>query len=190
MEALEETLRRVPSGVGEIGLDFKYVKAPPRDQEEVFRAQRELAVRLGRPVSIHCLAAWEPLLAILGEMPLPAAGVVIHGFLRSRDVAERCLELGCLLSFAGGVLYPDRRRAHEALRSVPADRLLVESDAPDLAPPPAYRAPGLSFDSEPASVPQIVRGLAELRGDDPAVLTARLEANGERIWGAGDGHFR
>jgi TatD DNase family protein len=184
LEELEGFLSRVPAGVGEVGLDFKYVEAPPEDQTEVFRAQLALARRLGRPVTVHCIAAWEELLAILGEAPLPEAGVVIHGFGRSRQVAERCLGLGCLLSFAGSVLYPDRHRPREALAAAPAERLLVESDAPDLAPPPEFRAPGIAFDSEPANLPPVVRGIAALRGEEAERLAGQLEANAEGVWGS------
>lgn len=156
--------------IGEIGIDGDVLGFDPAQQETVFRAQLRLAVAHDLPVLLHCRRGWDRLLACLRETP----GVrgVVHAFSGSREVLQACLHLGLYISFAGMVTRPNSRRAHEAAVLVPADRLLLETDAPYMALDgiPAEHA-------EPAHVRQVLQYLAALRGEDPEQLAAQTTAN-------------
>jgi len=155
--------------IGEIGLDGA-VEAPLAWQLPVFRAQLALARERDLPVLLHCRAAWEPLLACLREVP----GVrgVLHAFNGSVEVLRECLAMGLYVAFGGGVTRPNNRRAQQAAIAAPADRLLLETDAPSIGqdgvPPAAV---------EPRHVVPVLRRLAALRGEDAAALGARIVEN-------------
>lgn len=186
---LEELLKSTRAGVGEIGLD-RWIE--PRDepaQEEVFRAQLELARRYQRPVMIHCLRAWVWLIDVLKEeQPLPA-GMLIHAFGGAREVIEPLVELGASFSFSGNVLDERKERMRQALCAVPQDRLFLETDSPDLPPPEAYRPYGQVAGqgrarNEPANLAAILPAVAALRGEDSGQLAQALWENGRRLLGS------
>jgi TatD DNase family protein len=186
---LREFLESVPSAVGEIGLD-RWVKTRDEDaQEEVFRVQLALARKLGRPVTIHCLKAWEWMMRVLRDEASLPAGMHFHAFGGPLAVIEPLLAEGAYFSFAGNVLEPRRTRARAALAAMPLERLLLESDAPDMPPPAAYR-PHVLRDAEgrllnePANLPAVVRGLAELKGVSPERLAEATTENARRFFGA------
>lgn len=155
--------------IGEIGLDGA-VDTDAARQEDVFRAQLALAAERDLPVLLHCRRRWDRLLACLRESP-PVRGVV-HAFSGSREILRDCLALGLYLGFAGMVTRPNARRAHEAAAAVPADRLLLETDAPYMA------LDGIPADhAEPAHLPRVLRYIAELRGEKPRELAMQVELN-------------
>jgi len=154
--------------VGETGLDFYRDYAPRDRQRELFTRQLELAAELGKPVVVHTRAADEETAAALERFD---GTVVLHCF-SSPELLPIALERGYYVSFAGNVTYPKAEELREAARRVPADRLLVETDSPYLSPQPRRGRP-----NEPANVVHTVAALAEARGDDPAELAARLDAN-------------
>lgn len=157
--------------IGEIGLDYHYDFAPRSIQQEVFRAQVALARRLSLPVIIHTREATDDTLRILKEEGRHAVRGVFHCFTGDAVMARAVLDLGFHLSFAGIVTFPRADTLREAARLVPEDRLLVETDAPYLAPVP-YRGKR----NEPAFVAQVVERLADVRGvlvSDLAAVTAR-----------------
>ncbi|OPZ86070.1 MAG: putative deoxyribonuclease YjjV [bacterium ADurb.Bin429] len=163
-----EELASEPSvvAIGEIGLDG-VVDVPLEAQLPVFRAQLTLARELNLPALIHCRRAWEPLLTCLRE----ASGVrgVLHAFNGSVEVLRACLEMGLYVAFGGGVTRPNNRRAHRAAIAAPADRLLLETDAPAIGiegVPPA--------EVEPRHIVQVLHRLAELRGEEAAALAASI----------------
>ena len=123
---------------GELGLDFHYDHSPRDDQRAWFRRQLALAHEVGLPVEIHLREAHEEGLALLADAGVPPAGCVIHCFTEGPDLAERFLDLGCIISFAGPVTFKKAEAVRDAARVVPLDRLLVETDCPFLAPDP-YR---------------------------------------------------
>lgn len=170
--------------IGEIGLDRRQPGLDYAAQEQVFREQLALATRLGRPVMIHCLQAWGWLLDVLREVGPPPAGFVVHGYGGAADLLPELTALGGYFSFAGTVLDPARKRAREALRAAPRARLLLETDAPAMPPPAAYRLPDAEY-NEPANLPLIVAGVAELLGMPADDLAALTWENGERLLGAG-----
>jgi TatD DNase family protein len=146
--------------IGEIGLDFHYDHSPRDVQREVFRRQLRLARDVGLPVIIHAREADEDTVAILEHEEAEEIGGVIHCFTGSRELAERALVLGFCISFSGIVAFPRAETIREVARTVPLERLLVETDAPFLAPPP-HRGKR----NEPAFVVEVARAVAALRGE-------------------------
>ncbi|MBN1269067.1 MAG: TatD family hydrolase, partial [Kiritimatiellae bacterium] len=131
-EILREYLAKVPSGVGEAGLDHALENRDDAAQEEVFRAQIEIARELGRPLSVHCRRAWDRMLSFLGETGAPPAGIIFHAYSGSPELVRPLVELGGFISFSGSITRSGNKRGHRSAREVPADRLLIETDAPDM----------------------------------------------------------
>ena len=163
---------------GELGLDFHYDHSPRDVQRAWFRRHLELAHEVGLPVEIHLREAHGEGAALLSEVGIPPAGCVIHCFTEGPALAERFLDLGCLISFAGPVTFKKADELREAARIVPLDRLLVETDCPFLAPHP-YRGTR----NEPAFAVLNAAAVAEARGADPAEVAAAALANARRLFG-------
>jgi len=143
--------------IGEIGLDFHYDHSPRDVQRDVFRAQVRLARETGLPVIIHTREADDETAALLEDEG--ATRGVIHCFTGGHDLARRALALGFFISFSGILAFPRSEVIQEVARTVPLDRLLVETDSPFLAPPP-HRGKR----NEPAFVVEVARKVAALRG--------------------------
>lgn len=155
--------------IGEIGLDYHYDFSPRAVQQEVFAAQVALAIELDLPVIVHMREAAEDTAAILHAAG-PALGGVMHCFSGTREEARRALDLGFLLSLSGILTFPRAGALREIATFVPTDRVLVETDAPYLAP-----VPHRGRRNEPAWVQRTLQTLAETRGEPVADLAARLE---------------
>ena len=186
LSALESYLLRTPSGVGETGLDHLHKPSHPA-QEEVFVAQLRLARELDRPAMVHCLQAWGWLLEVL-EREGPSPPLLIHAYGGAAEMIPPLAARGAFFSFGGGVLHERKLRARAALRAVPLDRLLVETDAPALLPPKPYRphvlvAEGGEVCNEPANLPAIVEGIAQLRGVPADELREITWSNARRLLG-------
>jgi TatD DNase family protein len=160
--------------LGELGLDFHYDYSPREVQREVFRRQLRLAREVGLPVIVHTREADEETATILEEEAANETGGVIHCFTGTEDLARRALALGFYISFSGIVAFPRAEVIQQVARTVPEDRLLVETDSPFLAPPP-HRGKR----NEPAFVVEVARTVARLR-DVPL----------ERVGRAGEENFR
>jgi TatD DNase family protein len=146
--------------LGEVGLDYHYDHSPREIQRAVFLEQMMIAGEAGKPIVIHTREAWEDTLALLETYWRPyGVGGIMHCFSGNPDQAALCVDLGFHLSFGGIVTFPKAGDVQEAARRTPPDRLLVETDAPYLAPVP-YRGKR----NEPAFVAETARKLAELRG--------------------------
>jgi TatD DNase family protein len=157
-ERLRELLRHPKVvAVGEIGLDYHYDFSPREVQRDVFSKQLAIAREADRPVVIHTREAWDDTIRLLRESG--AARGVLHCFSGGPEEAQQALDLGFHISFAGVVTFPKALNIQAAARMVPADRLLIETDAPYLAP-----APKRGKRNEPAFVVETARKLAELRG--------------------------
>ena len=165
------------SAIGEIGLDYHYDFAPRETQQAVFRAQIQLARRLSLPVIIHTREATDDTLRILTEEGQRAIGGVFHCFTGDSAMARDVLDLGFHLSFAGIVTFPRAEALREAARIVPEDRLLVETDAPYLAP-----VPHRGTRNEPAFVARVVERLAEERGVTADGLAAATTRNFDALF--------
>ncbi len=159
-------------GLGEIGLDYHYDFSPRDVQKAVFKEQMAIAADARKPIIIHTREAWEDTLALLDEHWKPhGLPGIMHCFSGGPDEARRSLELGFYLSFGGIVTYPKALDVQEAARMVPSNRMLVETDAPYLAP-----VPKRGKRNEPALMVHTVAKLAQLRGvsaDEIAAITTR-----------------
>jgi TatD DNase family protein len=158
--------------IGEIGLDFHYDHSPREVQREVFRGQVRLARELGLPVIIHTREADEETAALLEEEGAAETGGVIHCFTGGAELARRAVALGFFISFSGIAAFPRSEGIQEVARTLPLERLLVETDAPFLAPPP-HRGKR----NEPAFVVDVARKIAALRGVDLPEIGAAATAN-------------
>jgi len=181
-------LERVPSAVGEIGLDRWKEGLDWAAQEAVFVWQWRLAAERGLPASIHCLQAWGRMLEILQGEPRPACGFLLHSYGGPAEMIRPLARLGAYFSFPGYFLHERKARQRETFRQVPADRLLVETDAPDQLPPSSHirhplAGPGGGAINHPANLRAILEGLAVVRGEEPGALAARLEENFDRLFG-------
>jgi TatD DNase family protein len=145
--------------VGETGLDWHYDLSPRPAQEQVFRAQIQLARRLGKPLMIHTRSAGEATLRILREEGADRVGGVIHCFSEDKPFAVQALDLGFHLSFSGLITFKKADAIQEVAAWAPEDRILVETDSPYLAPVP-FRGRA----NEPAYVRLVAERLADLRG--------------------------
>ena len=158
---------------GEVGLDYHYDHSPREVQQQVFRRQLEQARAAKLPVIIHCREAWPDCLVILAESWRSAGlGGIFHCFSGTLDQARRGIEMGFLVSFAGNVTYPKSQDLREAARGLPLDSLLIETDAPFLAPQ-SHRGKR----NEPAYVAEVARTLANVRNLAPEEVAATTSAN-------------
>jgi TatD DNase family protein len=185
---LGKFLDAIPSAVGEIGLDRWKPDLNYAGQEAVFLAQLQIAAERNLPVSIHCLQAWGRLHELLRDHPLPTRGFVLHSFGGPAEMIPAFKKLGAYFSFPGYFLHARKLRQREAFRQVPADRLLIETDAPDqLLPADKTRFPLADLAgaplNHPANLVAVYDGLAEILGEKIAPLAARVEENFQRVFG-------
>ncbi len=161
--------------IGEVGLDYHYEHSPREVQREVFRRFIRLAKKKNLPLIVHTREAEEDTLSILKEEEAGKAGGVIHCFSGSVEMAKECLVLGFYISIPGIVTFPKATNIHEAVRAIPIERMLIETDSPFLAPVP-YRGKR----NEPAYVKMVAEKVAELKGlsleDVGRITTQNAEA--------------
>ncbi len=163
--------------VGEIGLDYHYDHSPRDQQRAAFVEQLRIAGAARKPIVIHTREAWEDTWRLLEAHWAPQGlGGIMHCFSGGPEEARRALAMGFLLAFGGVVTYPKADRVREAARLVPLDRLLVETDAPYLAPVPMR-----GKRNEPAFAVETARRLAELRGESPEALASATTENFHRL---------
>ena len=164
--------------IGESGLDFHYRHSPIEAQEAALRRHLALASELDLPISIHCRDAEARLSAIVREVGMPSRGGVIHCFTGNREAAREFVALGFYISFSGIVTFRNAREIQHAAPTVPDDRVMVETDAPYLAPEP-YRGKR----NEPAYVRRTLEVMAKLRGVDADRLATITSENARRLFG-------
>ncbi len=162
--------------IGEIGLDYYWEENPPKElQQQVFRAQMALAEELDLPVIVHDREAHGDSLAVVREFPRVRG--VFHCFSGSAEMAGELVRLGWLISFTGVLTYKNARRAVEAARAVPLERIMIETDSPYMAPVP-HR--GTRNDS--GYVRYVCERLAEIKGVPPADCAAITLETGKRFF--------
>jgi len=164
-------------GIGESGLDYHYNRSPPEIQQAAMARHLELAEELGRPIILHIRDAHADAMEIVDRLP-PTRPGIIHCFTGGPEEAQAWLERGFLLSFSGISTFPSAKPLREAARTCPGDRLLLETDAPYLAPVPMR-----GRKNEPAYVAFTCANLAVLRDEDPHALALQAAANAERVLG-------
>lgn len=180
--AIEDELRGLARegrivAVGEIGLDFYYDHSPRDVQREVFRRQVRLARDVGLPIIIHTRDADLETAALLEEEGAAEVGGVIHCFTGGHELADRALALGFHISFSGIATFPRSTVIQEVATRIPLERLLVETDAPFLAPPP-HRGKR----NEPAFVVEVARKVADLRQVPMEAVGEAARANFKQLF--------
>ncbi len=164
-------------GIGETGLDYYYDKSDRARQQASFRAHIAAARATGLPIIVHTRDAEADTLALLSEAGQGALHGVIHCFTASQGFAEQALRLGFYISLSGIVTFKNARDLQTSAATIPLDRLLVETDAPFLAPVPMR-----GKTCEPAFVAHTTRFVAGLRGETVEDLTATTTANFFRLF--------
>ncbi len=164
--------------IGEIGLDFYYDHSPRDVQREVCIRQMELAWELKAPVAYHIRDAHQEMLEIMKGMKARLTGGIIHCFSGSAEIAKEYLKLGYYISFAGPLTFKKAPRLQEAVKLVPKDRLLIETDSPYMAPEPVR-----GRRNEPANVRYVGLKMAELRGEKPEEVAAFTTENAMQVYG-------
>jgi len=169
------------AALGETGLDRYWDDCPWDVQVDYFRRHLQLSRETKLPVVIHTRECAEETVAILrDEAKKGLLRGVMHSFTGPQSVADDCLKLGLYISFAGMVTYKNADDLRAIAKTIPADRILVETDSPYLTPHP-FRG---KKPNHPANVAHTLRCLAEVRGESYAVLAAQTTANAERLFGA------
>jgi TatD DNase family protein len=156
-------------GVGETGLDYYRRLSPVDDQRRVFRSHIALSRETGKPLVVHVRDAWDDALSILEEEQ--AEHVILHCFSGDAGVVAEAVRRGYFASLAGNITYPNAPRLREAARSVPSDRLLVETDSPFLSPQAVRGRP-----NSPAHLMATLGAVAEVRGLDLEEMVASTSA--------------
>ena len=163
--------------IGETGLDYYWQKDRPEWQRQRFRTHIRAARDCGKPLVVHMRDAADDTLGILAEEGASAVGGIMHCFTESWDVARRALDLGFLISFSGIVTFRNATAIHEVARMAPLDRILVETDAPYLAPVP-YRGKR----NEPSYVRHVAESVASLRGISTEEVVSATTSNFYRLF--------
>jgi len=179
--AIIEKLAQEPRvrAIGETGLD--YFRTPPElraRQQESFKWHIDLAKRTNKALVIHDRDSHEDVLSVLLEVGAPEK-TVFHCFSGDVEMAKTCIDRGYILSFAGTMTFKNAPALREAVKLVPHNQLLVETDSPFLAPTPHRGAL-----NTPAQIANIVRAMAAERDEDVAELATALSLNAERIFGS------
>ncbi len=175
---LEELLKHPKVvALGEIGLDYHYDFSPREVQMRVFVEQMQVAKDARKPIIIHTREAWPDTFELLEQHWAPAKlPGIMHCFSGGPEEAQRCLDMGFYISFAGVVTFPKAIQLQEAAKMVPADRFLVETDAPYLAP-----APNRGKRNEPSFVAHTAAKMAALRGQSIEDIEVLSCANFRRL---------
>lgn len=169
---------------GEIGLDYFYDHSPRETQKSVFRKQMEIAAAHKKPIIIHCRPsdnstnAWDDTLQMIeSEWAPKGLGGILHCFTGEWDHARRAMDCGFLISFAGNITFPKAQPIRDVAVQVPLDRMLVETDAPFLAP-----VPNRGKRNEPAWAAGVAEKLAEIRNVPVDEIASRTTENFHRFF--------
>ena len=183
--ALEELARRPRvAAIGEIGLDFHYDHSPRDKQIEVLEWMLALAGRIGLPVILHNRQSGEEMMAALRRAGTRERPGVFHSFTQSAGYGGKALDLGYLVSFSGMITFRAAENIRAAASGLPLDAMLVETDAPFLAPMPHRGKP-----CEPAYVVETAKKLAEVKGVDLAAVADATTRNFDHLFGRAGATF-
>jgi TatD DNase family protein len=172
---------------GEIGLDYYYDHSPRDTQKTAFLQQMEIAAARKKPIIIHCRPsdnstnAWDDTLALIEEhWASTGLGGILHCFTGEWEHAQRTLDAGFMISFAGNITFPKAQSIRDAAALVPLDRMLIETDAPFLAP-----IPNRGKRNEPAWVAQVAEQIGTLRGIEANDIADKTSRNFHRFFNIG-----
>jgi TatD DNase family protein len=176
--ALEELARRPRvAAIGEVGLDFHYDLSPREKQIEVLDWMLDLARRLSLPAILHNRESGAQMLALLGRLPARERPGVFHSFTESSDYGRKAIDLGYLISFSGMITFRAAENIREAAAGLPLEAMLVETDAPYLAPSPFRGKP-----CEPAFVVETAKKLAQVKRVPLEAAASATTANFDRLF--------
>ena len=167
--------------LGEIGLDYHQTTSPRHIQKEVFKHQIDIAKQLHLPISVHNRDAFEDTYDILKEMDVSDIRGVMHSFNGDSEWLKKFLDLGMLVSYSGVASFKKTKEIHEAVRQTPFDSMLVETDAPYLAPEPLR-----GKQNEPAYTLYTVEAIARFCDVNPEVIAAHTYENTLKLFGIED----
>jgi TatD DNase family protein len=185
--SLERIVASTRSAIGETGLDRYIANYDIEDQKIVFEHHLRLAVELNRPITIHCLYATDDLLEVFERVPVPACGFLIHAYSCGSKWIEHFTQLGAYFSFSGYFLNQGKEERLEAFRTIPDERLLVETDAPSMLLPPEKERFSLGTKerlNHPGNLMVTYQALAALRGISEDELRQQVENNFLRLFGS------
>lgn len=180
---LRELLESAPaSSIGECGLDLWMPDADLTQQREVLAVHFALSREFDKPLTLHCLKAWNPLLQTLKHSP-PLPPFLLHSFGGPAEMIPSLMKLGAHFSLSGHFLHPRKVRALDAFRHIPLDRIHVESDAPDMSPPLElqghYHREGYHH---PADIPSCIEALARMHQLSPEECALAISENTARLF--------
>ena len=187
-ETLVQFLAAHPgAGIGEIGLDRWIEGHDIAAQSECFRAQLAIAAERNLPATIHCIRAWGALWEILRESPVPARGFLLHAYGGPAEMVAGFLARGAYFSFSTYFLHERKSAQREIFRTLPAERILVETDAPDLAPPHEKNPHPIADENgkplnHPANIVLAYDALAKIRSVTCSELAAEVAENFARLF--------
>ncbi len=165
--------------IGEIGFDYHYPDTDKSRQRQFFKAQLEMADKLGMPVQIHSRDSAADTLQFLREnQGLLKRGFLLHCYSYSPEMTEDFLKLGAYFSFGGMSTYRHSKKPRRAIAAIPVDRLLTETDSPYLSPSSAFG----QFPNTPRSIPEITRNMAEIKGVGEREMSSAVRDNAERLF--------
>ncbi len=178
LDKLEQLIKDSSAGVGEIGLDRMIQSRNYVEQEKVFIDQLKLSHKYHRPVSLHCRKAWGVMPDLIknnGGLPF---GSVVHSWSGSIEMVKVFEKMGAYISFSGSITRENNKKAHKACKAVSIDRLLIETDSPDILPS------GIEADlNEPCHIIKVLEKVAELRGEDISEIAGYTFENSVRLFG-------
>jgi len=172
---LFDLLQEKSAGIGECGLDFAIEDADRGAQMAALEPQWRMAVKLNRPMSLHCRKAFDAMFELSNKLGMPNCGVVIHAFSGSAEQAIMATQRGFYISFACSLMNPNNKRVRKAILATPQDRLLLETDSPDIPLTP-------NTVNEPANLAQLLNCAAELRGEAADELAGQIERNADSVF--------
>lgn len=164
-------------GIGETGLDYHWDKSPKEVQQEVFRKQIQLAKKVRLPIIIHNREATEDVLRILKEEKAEEVGGVMHCFSGSVETARESIDMNFMISLGGPVTFKNAKKPKEVAERIPIEHLMIETDAPYLAPHP-YRGKR----NEPSYVPLVAEEIARLKGLTVEEVGEKTTKNAEQFF--------
>lgn len=167
-----------PAAIGEIGLDYYWMKSPKEAQHEAFIWQLELAERLNLPVIVHSRDAAQETFDIVKAYRHKLVGLIMHCYSGSWEMALEYVKLGCLISLGGPVTFKNARKSHEVAEKVPLTHLLAETDGPYLAPEP-HRGKR----NEPGYTRLVVERIAEIKGLEAEAVAEATYLNAAKLLG-------
>ena len=173
------------AAIGEIGLDYSIIGYDPADQESVFVSQLNLAAKRNIPVTIHGVRAWTPLWELLHRHRVPPSGFLLHAYSGPDDLVRGLISRGAYFSFNASFLQPIKSRQRDIFKHLPSNRILIETDAPNAAPPTdqnPYPIAGDPSINHPANIITAYNGLANIRETSARQLITQTTQNFARLF--------